>query len=77
MPPPEAELVEPDGVKVAKNEVKKDPDANVEDRDFDLSGCDERVWECVNFGLLLGWDDITVVCDCRWGGGGVVVVGGR
>jgi hypothetical protein len=75
VPPPEAEFVEPDGVNVAKNEVKKDPDVNIEDRVLDLSGSDERVWECVICGLLLGWDDIADVCDCRRGGDGFVVVG--
>ena len=74
MTPPEAEVVEPEGVKVAKKDVKKDPDVNVEDRGFDLSGTDERVWECVSCGLLLGLDDMTVVWDCRRGGDGFVVV---
>ena len=74
MPPPDAEAVEPEGVNVAKNDVKKDPDANVEDRGFDLSGSDERVWECVSCGLFLGCDDMTVVCDCRRGGEGFVIV---
>jgi hypothetical protein len=41
-----------------------------------LSGSDERVWECVSCGLFLGWDDMTVVCDCRRGGEGFVVVVG-
>ena len=54
--------------------MKKDPDTNVEGRDFDFSGCEESVWECVSGGLLLGWDDMMVVCDGRRGGDCFVVV---